>query len=320
MTRRPLLHALSILVAVALTALLAAGCGSDDDGGGGSASGDPIALLTTAATKQIESADVQMRAAADIPGFPILGDQLSVTASGPIAMQKSGLPTLDWEVMLRAGGQSFPARFTAVDDRAFVDFQGLTYEADEKLIGMLPLEHGGESKNGAMSLRSLGIDPSKWLKNAKVTDGDEIGGDSTRLVTGTVDEQAVLADVAKAAESPDVQQQIEKTKGADALPKLSAENLDRVAENVKNVRVEVNVDDAGYARRVFGTLEFTVPKGVKNAAFDHGEISFELVIEKIGAKVAVVPPANPRPLSDLLDFAGLIFGVEKPSDLWTVPR
>jgi hypothetical protein len=302
---------LRLLALVAVLSLIAAGCGGDKGG-----DEKPGSLLAQAASKRIDSGEVRLRAAADIPGFPILGDKLLVTAEGPFAMQGSGMPAVDWDVMLRAGGQSFPAKLTATDGKGYVDFQGLSYEVDPEMLEALP--HAG--KGGAPSLKATGIDPSRWLKGQKVEDGEEIGGDSTRLVTGTVDERAVLADLARVADDEDVRDRVERTKGPWKLPEIGEGDLDRIAESIQDARVEVNVDDEGYARRVLASLRFTVPKDVKDAAFEGGTVSFELVIEKIGARVDVVPPSDPRPLSDLLDFAGLIFGIEKPSDLWTIPR
>jgi len=318
MRRHSLLPILAIATA-ALIALLALGCGDDSEP---ASDESPLTLLQTAAGKKIDSAKVQIRAAADIPGFPILGDRLSLTATGPVAMDADGAPALDLDAMLRAGGQAFPTRITAVDGDVYVDFQGLSYQVDPEMLAMLPLGHGkGSAKQGATSLKSLGIDPSDWLTNAKVEDGEDIGGDSTRLITGTVDEQAVLADVLKAADSPAARDQIEKSgDAAKGLPELNEENLDKVAEAIEKVSVEVNVDDDGYARRLYASLRFKMPEDIKNAAYEGGTVSFELIFDEIGGvTVNVAPPANPRPLSDLFDFAGVIFGVDELSDLWTSP-
>jgi hypothetical protein len=295
-----------VVALLAVLSPIAAGCGGD--GGGGDES--PRALLAQAASKRIDSGEVRLRAAADIPGFPILGDELLVTAEGPFAMQGSGVPAVDWDVALRAGGQSFPATLTAVDGKGYVDFQGLSYEIDPEAFGGLPAtdEHG------------MGLDVRAWLRDEKAEDGEEIGGDSTQLVTGTVDERAVLADLAKAARKPEVRDRVQQADGPWRLPEIDEQDLDRIAESIDDAKVEVNVDEDGYARRVFVSLRFTVPEDVKDAAFEGGAVSFELVVEEIGARVDVVPPSNPRPISDLLNFAGVIFGVEKPSDFWTVPR
>lgn len=311
--RRPLTAA-TIALLVLFAALATAGCGEEDAGGESGNSSDGIALLRAAAKKPIDSADVRMEAVADIPGFPILGDRLSVTAEGPVAMADAGhLPTLDLKLMMRAGGQSFPSRVTVVDDRAYVEFMGTPYEVDPKLIDRLPLDHMRKDDR-------LVVDPSRWLSEVAVEDGKTIGGDPTRLVTGKVDVGAVVKDVAGAIDSPEVRKQVERSGGQRALSQLSEENLDRIEQSIEDVEVEVNVDDEGYARRVFARVAFKVPESVENAAFDRGTLTFELVVNEIGVKVDPQPPVDPEPLSELLDFAGTIFGVEKPSDLWTVTR
>lgn len=313
--RRRLLGVLLPLAAAALLALVAAGCGGEDD--------DPGELLRTAATKEIRSADVDMRAEADIPGFPILGSRLSVTGGGPIATDgSSSLPTLDWKVALSAGGQTFPARVIAVDDRVYVEFQGLAYEADRKLLRQLGVDGGdGGSQSKATTLKALGIDPSEWLTGLEVEDGDDIGGDSTRVVTGEVDERAVLGDLLAAAADEDVRERVERSAGGGMdLAELLDVDPGEAADSIEVTRVEVNVDDEGNPRRVFAALRFEMPESVEDTAIEDGTIELELVLEEIGVEVDPRPPANPRPLSELLRFAGAIFGVEEPADLWQTPR
>jgi len=292
----------------------AAGCG----GGGDKAGGDdsPRTLLGKAAAKKIDSAEVRLRTDADIPGFPILGSRLAITGRGPIAVNgPDALPTLDWDVMLRAGGQSFPARLTAVDGRVFVEFMGTPYEADPKLLGQLGLDGAG-SPAGA-SLKQLGIDPDGWLTKVKVSDGQEIGGDSTRLVTGTVDKRAVVEDLLSLVDAKRLEDAREQL---DGLPELDDENTDKVLDAIETVEVEVNVDEEGYPRRVYAKLGFVVPKDVKDTAIEDGTVEFDLVLEQIGdVAVDVQPPVDPDPLSSLLKFAGVIFGVDEPSDLWQTP-
>ena len=143
-----------------------------------------------------------------------------------------------------------------------------------------------------------------------------------RLNTAPALNPAVLADVTEAAKSPDVRDEIEKAGGSDALPKLSEENLGKLEQAVERLDVEVNVDDEGYPRRVFAELDFKVPEDVRKkerVAFEGGTVTFELVLEQIGAEVDVTAPAGVRPLSDLFGFAGLIFGIEEPADIWRAP-
>lgn len=307
------------LAAVAATAVaLVAGCG--DDGGDG-ADANPKSLLATAASKKIESADVRLRTDANIPNFPILGSRLVMTGSGPVVSNgPDALPSLDWDVLLRAGGQSFPAKVTSVDGRVFVEFMGVPYEAEPELLGQLGID--GEAGNGgAVSLKQLGIDPDGWLTKTKVSDGEEIGGDSTSVVTGTVDKQAVVDDLLAILDSKQLQEQLDSASGDSGLPKLDKDGAAEAADAVKDVEVEVNVDDEGYPRRIYAKLGFDVPESVKDAAFEGGTVSFELVLAQIGGvAVNVQPPVDPDPLSSLFKFAGVIFDVDELSDFWTVPR
>jgi hypothetical protein len=317
MRRRSLLRPPATALAAVVLALSVASCG--EDGSAGSAgSDDPRSLLATAAAKPIDSADVTLRTDADVPGFPILGEHLVIRGSGPIVMNgPDALPTLDWNVELRAGGQTFPARLSALDGRVFVEFMGTPYEADPKLIERLGIGDAASRPAGA-SLKQLGIDPDGWLRNAKVSDGEEIGGDSTRVVTGTVDKRAVIDDLLAIADTDAVREQLDD---ADGLPELNDDNADAIADAVEDVDVEVNVDDDGYPRRVFAKLRFVLPKSVEDTAIEGGTVAFELVLDEVGdVTVDVQPPLDPDPLSSLIEFAGTIFGVEELSDLWRTPR
>lgn len=315
MRRRSLLQLPATALVALVLALAYASCGGDDGSGGGSE--NPRSLLATAASKPIESADVTLRTEANVPGFPILGERLVMTGSGPVVMNgPDALPSLDWKVELRAGGQSFPAQVSAVDGRVFVDFMGVPYEADRKLIERLGV--GDAAGPAGASLKQLGIDPEGWLRDAQVSDGEDVGGDSTRVVTGTVDKQAVLDDLLAIVDTDAVRDQLDDAEGA---PDLSDVNVDLVTDAIEKVDVEVNVDDDGYPRRVFAELRFVMPKDVEDTAIEGGTVTFELVLDEIGdVTVDVQPPVDPDPLSSLIDFAGVIFGVEELSDLWRSPR
>ena len=319
MRSRPLLRLPATALAAVVLALAASSCGGDD---GSAQSDSPRSLLATAASKPIESADVTLRTDADVPGFPILGERIAITGSGPIVMNgPDALPTLDWKVELRAGGQAFPARLSAVDGRVYVEFLGVPYEADPKLLERLGLG-GGPGQPAPASLKQLGIDPDGWLRNTKVSDGEEIGGDSTRVVTGTVDKQAVIDDLLAIVDTDEIREQLDRSGGdAEELPELSDDNVDEIADAIEDVDVEVNVDDDGYPRRVSAELRFVVPKSVKDTAIEGGTVAFELVLDQVGdVTVDVQPPVDPDPLSSLIEFAGTIFGVEELSDLWRTPR
>jgi hypothetical protein len=310
--RGSLTRPLAAALAACMLAAVGAGCGGDD-----ASSADPKTVLGEAAAKKIDSAEVRLATTADIPGFPILGSKIAIEGHGPfVANGPDALPEFDWNVVMRAGGQTFPARVSGLDGKLYVEFMGQFYEADDEQMEQLGLD-GGAGKPQPTSLAEFGIDPDDWVTNVKVSDGDDIGGDSTQVVTGTVDKQAVLDDLLELAPADSLSGLLGDVEGA---PEASDENIDKAAKAIDSAKVEVNVDDEGYPRRVYAKLRFTVPKDVKDTAIKSGTITFDLTLEQIGdVTVDVEPPFDPDPLSDLFDFARTIFGIEKVSDLWQKP-
>lgn len=310
--RRSLSRSLAAASIACLLAGAGAGCGGDD-----TSNADPKTILGEAASKKIDSAEVRLRTTADVPGFPILGSKIAIEGHGPfVANGSDSLPEFDWNVVMRAGGQTFPARVSGVDGKLYVDFMGQYYVADDEQLDQIGLD-GDAGKPEPASLAELGIDPDGWLTRIKVSDGQEIGGDSTKVVTGRVNKQAVLEDLMELAPADAL-----AGFGGDieGVPEASDENVEKAAKAVDSAKVEVNVDDDGYPRRVYAKLHFTVPKDVENAAFENGTLVFDLVLEQIGdVTVDVEPPFQPEPLSDLFDFARSVFSIDEVSDIWTKP-
>jgi hypothetical protein len=309
--RAPLPRSLVAALAACMLAVLPGACGGDDE------ESSPRSLLSTAASKKIDSAEVRLSTDANVPGFPILGSRIAITGSGPfVANGPDALPEFDWNVVMRAGGQTFPTRVSGIDGKVYVEFMGQFYEADEQMLERFGL--GAPSgRRQPTSLRQLGLEPDKWLTRTKVSDGEEIGGDSTRLVTGAVAKRAVIDDLLAIV---DAERLSEAGDDVEWLPELNDENAAKVADAIGSAKVEVNVDDDGYPRRVYAKLGFTLPKDVKDTAIESGTVTFELVLEQIGdVTVDVERPFDPDPLSDLFDFAGAVFGIDEPSDLWRRP-
>jgi hypothetical protein len=311
--RRPHSRSLAAALIACMLAAVGAACGGDD-----ASDADPKTVLGEAAAKKIDSAEVRLRTDFNVPGFPILGSRIAIEGHGPfVANGPDALPEFDWNVVMRAGGQTFPARVSGLDGKFYVEFMGQFYEADPDQLEQLGLD-GGAGKPQPTSLAQFGIDPDGWLTNVKVSDGDDIGGDSTKVVTGTVNKQAVVEDLLELAPADALG---ELGGDIEGVPEASDENIDKAVKAIDSAKVEVNVDDDGYPRRVYAKLRFTVPKDVKDTAIKSGTIVFDLMLEQIGdVTVNVKPPFKPDPLSNLLDFARTIFGIEKASDLWTTPN
>jgi hypothetical protein len=164
------------------------------------------------------------------------------------------------------------------------------------------------------TFKALGIDPSKWLTDAEIDDGPDIGGDSTRKITGKVDVGAVVRDVLELAESPAVRKQLESSgTPVPAVPKVTDQQIKEIEDAIESATIEVDVDDDDIARRVAGDVAFVIPEGVDAGGLESGSVKLAYSLTKLGVKVDPEAPKNPRPLSDLLaGLGGLTGGLSSP--------
>ena len=97
------------------------------------------------------------------------------------------------------------------EDNAYVDSEGQSYELGEQLFGQIKRSFAQQQKQsgGQPSLKRFGINPAEWLDDPKVEDGEDVGGDATRKVSGDVDVKQVVTDVLEALRSPALRSQLE---------------------------------------------------------------------------------------------------------------
>lgn len=284
-------------------------CGGEDD---------PRALLEEAAAKRIESAQVALKLDFKLDGLAILGPSTTLEAEGPVSWVGPGrLPEADLDARVRGGGDSIPARVIAADDRLFVEFMRRPYEADPALVGWLSGagDGGGGGGEPGVSLEELlGGSPADWLRGLELRDGEEIGGDDTREITGSVNVSAAATDLLSAFRPLREEARRGGRGGGNglvaALGELSLEELLRLSRAIEKARVVVNVDDEGHPRRVLASWRFRMPEGIELEGIEGGRVSFEMVLRELGAKVRVAPPPGADDFADLLRFVGLIFGIE----------
>ena len=300
-----------VLPLLAALALLA-GCGGDDSPSA-EESADAQALLEKAFSKQVDSADLKLDMKADLEGLDQLKGPVSVSLSGPFKSSGEGeLPVLDWDLKAKFAGQTIDAGMVVTDDNAYVSFRGQDYEVGEQVFEQLKANFAKQQKQagGQQSLKQFGIDPTDWLKDPEVEDGQDIGGDSTRKISGDVDAQKVVEDVLGALRSPALRRQLQSQ--GQAVPEVDEAAVEKVTDAVEDVHFEVNVDEDGVARRMFAEVEFTVPDDADAGDLEGGKVSFEFVLEKVGIDPEIDAPSDPQPLSSLLGQLGLGGGLTIP--------
>jgi hypothetical protein len=292
------------LVAIAAVALASCGGGDGEDG---------RALLDEASNKRIESAEVRGTVTATLDGLAVLGPSTVIDVFGPVRWSRGeAVPALDWEVLVRGGGSSIPARLLSNGDDVFVEFQGRDYAGGRELLTWL-FGDARPSGGGLTLERMLGASPAGWLGEPRVRDGREIGGEPTRAVSGTLDVDAAAEDLAPVFDGPS-----RSAIGGELRPlrELGEGDRERIAAAIRRADVTVNVDEQGYPRRVFARVRFRTPPGVRlPEGIRGGVVTVDLVLQRLGARVRVRPPRDPEPLEALARAAGAIFGIDSLSEL-----
>ncbi|MDQ3645024.1 MAG: hypothetical protein M3356_05910 [Actinomycetota bacterium] len=306
-TRNRSLMFLAIVATLAL-ALIGAGCGGDD--GGGSSDEDARALLEKAFTTQVDSGDIALDLKAELDGAEELKGPLSLTLSGPFKSEgPKDLPILDWDIVAEGAGQKFDVGLTVTNDNAFVEFQGEAYEAGTQLFSQFKQQYAAQQPNGQLTLKSFGLDPATWLEDPEVEDGDEIGGDSTQVVSGTVDVEKVVRDFYSLTKSDAFRQQLERQgQTIPEIPEPSDEDIQKIEDAIDELTLEVNVDENDVARRLSLEGDFTVPEDAGDGEVKGGSVSFGYTLEEVGIDPQIEGPANAKPLTELIQQFGPLLG------------
>jgi hypothetical protein len=302
-TRLPLLLALlATLAAAVLTA-----CGSSSDSSktnASSGSDDPQALLKKAFGTRVDSGVLDLKARADVQGSGQASGPFSLALNGPF--QSRGVhksPLLDWKVKVSGAGQSQDVGLIVTADNAYVGLRGQEYEVGRQLFSRyVRRARAGSARGGKTTLADLGVHPADWIENPKVSSGQDVGGDSTRRVTGAVKVRTMVADLARALRSPQLRAQLRRQgQSPSRIPSLSRSDLDKVDKAIKRATFAVDVDDKNRARRVALTAAFTAPSGgsVKGGTF---RLAYSL--PEVDTKPRITAPENAQPLALLLQQLG----------------
>jgi hypothetical protein len=307
-TRNRSVILLAIFAAFALV-LIGAGCGGDGEGG---SSDEASALLEKAFTKQVNSGDLKLEASAEVDGVPQLSGPLTLSLSGPFKSDgPKDVPVLDWDILAEGAGQSFDVGLTVTDDNAFVEYQGQSYAAGAELFNQFKQQYAAQQPDEQPTLKSYGLDPASWLEDPTVEDGEQIGGDATQVVTGSVDVETAVRDLYSVTKSDAFRQQLERQgQTPPEIPEPSDEDIQKIVDAVDKLTLEVNVDENDIARRLAIAGDFTVPEGTGDGQVKGGSLSFEFILEEVGIDPQIEAPANAKPLSELIQqFAPLLGGL-----------
>ncbi len=300
------LRTILLFGALAVMATVFAACGGGDSS---SDSGeDPQAVLEKATFEGIESADVDLSLGVDVSGDE--SGNVDIEVSGPFT--KTGTakyPELD--LTAKASGSvkgedvNFDGGLVLVPNRAFVSYEGETYEVDPTTFSFiestLNQSNGNESPtetSEACQKAASGLKVSDFVENLTNEGGADVGGTETTQVSGDLNVAGSIDQLIKLVENPACASSLEKS-GPLPLSQLS-EAKSEIEKSLKDAHATVYVGDDHIVRRV--TAEFAVePEGSSEKV----GIEIDLTLNGVNEEQEISTPSGAKPLSALFQKLGV---------------
>ncbi|MEA2142432.1 MAG: hypothetical protein QOI64_862 [Solirubrobacteraceae bacterium] len=291
---RTLRHLLAALACLALCAGLLTACGDDEDKG---QSGAQKLLDQTfgSGAAAIDSGRLDVAFALDPKGLLALGGPIKLTLDGPFSAPSKGLlPQFDVKFAATLGGTVFDGSVLSTGRAAFVVLDKDAYKVDSEFVTALRKGLADAADKQQPGLKSLGIDPLRWISGAQERGEERIAGVDTTRISGNVA-------VAKLLE--DIDRLLTKAGGPGGTGGLLSPKLRRqIADAVKSAKVDIwtGTDDK-ILRQLAVRINFAFEDGKSPiAGLDAGKINLRLRLTDVNeTKVGVTAPAGARPLADL---------------------
>lgn len=289
----------------ALTMVFAA-CGGGDDGGGGGE--DPQKLIENASLEGVKSGELDLSLHVNSEGDE--GGEIDVDLSGPFeASSREELPQL--EMTAEASGSvqgeelDFAGGITLLTDRAFIEFEGSSYEVDPTTFGFVKSafeqaqQQGGEENITACQEAAEGIKFSQFAEHLQNEGEADVDGTSTTKVSGDLDVSGGIDALIQLTEDPACSSQLE---AAGPLPLSELEEAKgEISQSIEKAHVDLYVGDDDIVRRVAAELTIAPPQ----AKDEKVELEMELTLSGVNEEQSFSAPENAKPLEDLFDQLGV---------------
>ena len=295
-----ILRILLCLTALAALAGLAA-CGGDE----ASESTDVDKLLqdTFSGKKQVESGRFDLALKVNVTGESQLQGPLNLRIGGPFESQgATKLPKFAIAANFEGGGQGLEAGVTSTGDKGFVNFNGTDYVVSQDVFDQFRTSFENAAKQGEkenQSLQSLGIDPRKWLTNARNAGEEKVGDTDTIKITGDVNVPKLLDDINAALQKAGSL----GLQGQAQLPtKLTEEQKQQIQKAVKDLKVEIFTGkEDTILRRMHVTFGVSDPTGRDQGS---AGVDFDLKLLELNESQEFEEPKDPKPFEQLLQQLG----------------
>ena len=301
-----------LLILAALLAVVIAGCGGGDGGGESADEGDSVDELlkqTFSGEKKVDSGKLDLKLKIDVEGGSNaqLQGPISLSLAGPFQTQGKGkLPQFDMDASFEGAGQSFKAGLASTGDKAFVNFQGSDYAVTDDVFQQFKTGYedaqkkSKEQSGDQQSLATLGIDPRRWLTDAKNAGEAKVGDTDTIKITGGVDATKLLDDVNAALEKA----RGLGVQGSEGLPeKLTDAQKKEAADAIKNLAVEIYTGkEDSTLRRMVVNMDVTAPESASGGG--SGKLTLDFSLLDLNEDQEIKAPSGAKPFDQLLGQLG----------------
>ena len=286
-------------------AIAFAACGGSSD----SSSEDPQSVIDKATLKGIESGNLDVKIGIKSEGEK--GGNLDIDLSGPFqGGGKGNLPELDMTATAKGtvGGESvdFEGGVTLLSDRAFIGFNGTTYEVDPTTFGFVKssfeqsIQQGGGESGEATACQEAAteLEVGDFVNKLTNEGSADVDGTSTTKISGDLNAAGAIDALIKLTESPACSSQLE---AAGPLPLSELESVKgEIGSALKKAHVDVYVGDDDIIRKVAADLTVE-PKGSDEKV----EAEIELTLSGVNEEQEITAPGNAKPLEGLFRELGI---------------
>ncbi len=240
---------LSIFVALAATALIAAGCGGDDNKNSSASSADAKQALIAALknTQALKTGLLELEGKVGMTGGTAASiGTVTFKGSGPFDVSDPKDPSIDLEMEFGVAGQTQKIGIVVVDGKYYIEFAGQAIELSEKDAGSIT-QLTDSIGPGSLGKLSEGLEDN-------VTNVKKVG--TAKVGDKTVVTYSAEIDFSKALES------LSGENGSGLLSGLGAKDAQQAKDAFKAKTVEFGVDESGnVVRSVHLAADISSPTG-----------------------------------------------------------